>query len=132
MPADRDGPPVEVGQATVSGGPRAPFVARWLVTRWLDGHGYTALVDDACLLVTELVTNSIVHAGQPAGAPVQIQAIATDRVVRFEVQDLGHGRVRARAPAADGGFGLHLVDRLAARWGVNHEGGTEVWFELTA
>ena len=31
--------------------------------------------------------------------------------------------------AADGGWGLHLVDQVAQRWGV-HEGSTHVWFEL--
>jgi hypothetical protein len=35
--------------------------------------------------------------------------------------------VRGRA-----GFGLHLVDKLAARWGVSQEPGTQVWFELAA
>ena len=55
-------------------------------------------MQDAGLLVSELVTNSVRHAGQPAGAPVHIRAAAVDGVVRFEVEDHGHGPVRRRAP----------------------------------
>jgi anti-sigma regulatory factor (Ser/Thr protein kinase) len=83
------------------------------------------------LLVSELVTNSVRHAGRPAGAPLRIRAAAVDGVVRVEVHDRGHGWVRRRsADGRPGGFGLSLVERLAARWGVNHEDGTCVWFEL--
>jgi len=68
------------------------------------------------LLVTELVTNSVRHAGQPVGAPVHIRATAVDDVVRIEVHDHGHGPVRPGAPGPrPGGFGLQLVNQLAAR-----------------
>jgi anti-sigma regulatory factor (Ser/Thr protein kinase) len=71
---------------------------------------------DVRLLVSELVTNSVRHAGQPAGAPVRISAASVDGVVRIEVHDQGQGRVRRRAPdRRAGGLGLHLVERLAAR-----------------
>jgi anti-sigma regulatory factor (Ser/Thr protein kinase) len=131
MPPDQTAGPVEVGEATVPCGPDAPFLARLVVSRWLDDRA--DLRDDACLLVSELVTNSVQHAGQPAGAPVQIRAAATDGVLRVEVHDRGHGPVRRRAPGPrQGGFGLHLVEQLAARWGTNQEHGTRVWFELAA
>ena len=46
---------------------------------------------------------------------------------------LGHGPVRLGAPdPGRGGLGLHLVDTLASRWGVDREDGTRVWFELAA
>jgi anti-sigma regulatory factor (Ser/Thr protein kinase) len=87
--------------------------------------------DIAVLLVSELVTNSVRHAGQPAGAPVHIRAAPVERGVRVEVEDQGHGPVRRRSSGDDdGGFGLCLVERLAERWGVDHAGGTCVWFEL--
>jgi anti-sigma regulatory factor (Ser/Thr protein kinase) len=120
-----------VGAAAISSGPEAPSLARTLVSEWLDGRAQPQLHDDVRLLVSELVANSVRHAGQPAGAPVHLRAAAVDGVVRVEVEDHGHGRVRRRA--ADrrrGGFGLCLVERLADRWGVNHENGTCVWFEL--
>jgi anti-sigma regulatory factor (Ser/Thr protein kinase) len=136
MPSERAGPVVEIGQATVVSGRLAPSAARTLVARWLCGHGLAALHDDACLLVSELVTNSIRHAGQPAGAPVQIRATVTDGAVRFAVDDLGRGPVRPRAPdfanGAAGGFGLQMLETIATRWGVDHARGTQVWFELGA
>jgi anti-sigma regulatory factor (Ser/Thr protein kinase) len=131
MPSDQRPSMVSVGQATVPCGPGAPSLARTAVAQWLDASGHAELREDACLLVSELVTNSVRHADQPAGAPVQIRASAVNGVVRFEVEDVGHGAVRRRAPGRlTGGFGLHLVDTLAERWGVDREHGTQVWFEL--
>jgi anti-sigma regulatory factor (Ser/Thr protein kinase) len=133
MASDREGDLVQVGRATLPCGPEAPFLARALVSRWLDDGGHAELRADACLLVTELITNCVLHAGQPADAPLQLTATATNGVVRVQVGDLGHGPVRPRAPVPEnGGYGLHLVDLVAARWGVEHEHGTQVWFELAA
>ena len=122
----------EAGEATLPCGPEAPALARTIVSRWLDGHASADLHDDARLLVSELVTNSVLHAGQHAGAPLQIRAVAVNGTVRVEVEDGGHrGAVRRRAPdPRRGGFGLHLVELLATRWGVSDERGTLVWFEL--
>jgi len=131
MPSDRAGPLLQLGETTVPCGPEAPFLARRTVSLWLEGRAHAQLHADAALLVSELVTNSVQHAGQPPGAPVHIRAAAVDGVVRVEVHDHGRGPVRPRAPGPrHGGFGLHLVDRLAARWGVSHDDGTRVWFEL--
>ena len=123
---------LELGEATVQCGPEAALVARRVLASWLDGRYDTRLREDACLLVSELVTNSVRHAGQPLGAPVRITAIARAALLRVAVEDKGDGHVRLRPPDPDeGGFGLNLVDRLAARWGSTHEHSTEVWFELT-
>jgi anti-sigma regulatory factor (Ser/Thr protein kinase) len=131
MSADGERGLARVGAATIPSGPEAPALARTLVSDWLDGRGHAQSGDDVRLLVSELVANSVRHAGQPAGAPLRIRAAAVDGVVRVEVEDHGHGRVRRRsADGRAGGFGLCLVERLAARWGVNHENGTCVWFEL--
>jgi serine/threonine-protein kinase RsbW len=121
---------VQVGAAAIPSGPEAPSLARTLVSEWLDGRTPERPHDDVRLLVSELVSNSVRHAGQPAGAPVRLRAAAVDGVVRVEVHDHGHGRVRRRAADGTGGFGLCLVERLAARWGVSHVDGTCVWFEL--
>jgi serine/threonine-protein kinase RsbW len=131
MPSDRAGALVQVGEATVPCGPEAPLLARRTVSLWLEGRGHAQLHEDAVLLVSELVTNSVQHAGQPPGAPVHIRAAAVDGVVRVEIHDHGPGPVRRRAPRpGHGGFGLHMVNRLAARWGVSHDDGTRVWFVL--
>jgi anti-sigma regulatory factor (Ser/Thr protein kinase) len=134
MASNRERSLVQVGEATVACGPEAALAARTAVSRWLDGRAYAEFLrDDACLLVSELVTNSVLHADQPAGAPVHITGFALNGVVRVEVEDRGEGPVRRRAAdPLDGGFGLQLLDLLAARWGVTHEQGTRVWFELAA
>ena len=131
MPSDQAPGLVQEGEATVPSGPEAPFLARTAVSRWLDDRTQPEFLADAGLLVSELVTNSVRHAGQPVGTPVHIRVAADDGVVRVEVEDHGQGAVRLRAPdPRHGGFGLHLLDLLVARWGVSHEHGTRVWFEL--
>jgi anti-sigma regulatory factor (Ser/Thr protein kinase) len=99
----------------------------------LDGHVAESACDNARLLVSELVTNCVQHGHLAADAPVRIRAYLSDGVLRVEVRDPGQdGLVRRRKPIpAAGGYGLHLLDLLAASWGVN-TGGTQVWFELPA
>ena len=133
MASNPEGSLVQVGEATVACGPEAALAARTAVSRWLDGRGDAGFRDDACLLVSELVTNSVLHSDQPAGSPLHISGFAVNGVVRVEVEDRGRGPVRRRAAdPVGGGFGLQLVELLAARWGVTHEHGTRVWFELAA
>jgi anti-sigma regulatory factor (Ser/Thr protein kinase) len=132
MPSEQAAALVQLGEATVPCGPEAPLRARMTVSLWLEGRDQPQLHEDVVLLVSELVTNSVRHAGQPAGAPVLIRAAAVDGVVRVEVHDSGHGPVRRRAPGRHGGFGLHLVNELAARWGVSYDQGTRVWFVVAA
>ncbi len=103
------------------------------MTRWLGGHVDDTILDDAVLLISELVTNSVRHAGAAAGTPLLVTAELTADVLRLEVGDTGQGRAIARrAPDVEhgSGFGLHLIDSLAARWGIDHVGGTQVWCEL--
>ncbi|HWK29474.1 MAG TPA: ATP-binding protein [Solirubrobacter sp.] len=89
------------------------------------------LLEDLQLVVSELVTNSVKFGPRQ---PITLTlALGRDGVVSGEVIDQGDGQ-RARVemvaePTVDGGWGLHLVDTLSARWGV-HEGSTHVWFEL--
>jgi anti-sigma regulatory factor (Ser/Thr protein kinase) len=134
MAVHQDGDLVQVGEATFACGPEAALAARTAVSRWLAGRAHAEyLRDDACLLVSELVTNSVLHSNQPPGSPLHISGFALNGRVRVEVEDRGEGPVRKRAAdPVDGGFGLQLLDLLAARWGVTHEHGTRVWFELAA
>lgn len=132
MSAEPGGGLLTLGEATLGCGVEAPQRARGILVRWLDGRFDAQLSEDACLLVSELVTNSVRHAGQPPGAPVRISAAAGDGLLRVDVEDEGHGEVcRRPADPDEGGFGLNLVDLLAARWGISHEHSTRVWFELT-
>lgn len=96
--------------------------------------------ENAELLVSELVTNSVRHAGLPEDASIEFSVRASAEVLMVEVADAGHGfdhtaAVRPRALVGTGdtsGWGLFLVDRIADRWGaVQTDGETRVWFELS-
>jgi anti-sigma regulatory factor (Ser/Thr protein kinase) len=120
-------------QVTVPAGPAAPATARRALTRWLSTRATNGLLSDAPLIVSELVTNSLRHAGLGDAAAVRVSAALADGVLRIEVQDGGtNGAVMQRAPDRDrgGGFGLNIIDTLALRWGVERGGGTVVWVEL--
>jgi anti-sigma regulatory factor (Ser/Thr protein kinase) len=122
-------------EATLPAGPAAPATARAALTRWLSGHVPVEVLDDARLLASELVTNSIGHAGLSDAASLRLAVQLRGGALRVEVRDPGeHGTVAPRTPDYDvgGGFGLHLVEQLATRWGVNRTGGTQVWFEVDA
>lgn len=107
---------------------RSPRTARELVRRLVDPT-LSELVDVVELLVTELVTNSIVHA---ASAP-RVEVVLRPGRVRVAVHDADPTLPRQRVPdrGRPGGRGLLLVDDLATRWGADPSGdGKVVWFEL--
>jgi anti-sigma regulatory factor (Ser/Thr protein kinase) len=92
--------------------------------------------DDAVLLVSEIFGNSVRHSGSGApGETVTVAVRAGDGIVRVEVTDRagpGTPELRPAGCDAEGGRGLQLVARLAARWGWRHRGGWIVtWFELS-
>ena len=98
--------------------------------RTLEGQVPADMVEDATLLVSELVTNSVKY-GTEGELTLQIEA-REPRRLRVEV--INHGasfepKARTRPKTEAGGWGLHLVETLADEWGV-HEGSTHVWFEL--
>jgi anti-sigma regulatory factor (Ser/Thr protein kinase) len=120
-------------QITVPVGPAAPTMARRALTQWLSVRTTNGLLSDAPLIVSELVTNSLRHAGLQDAAAVRVSAAFEDRVLRIEVEDGGtSGAVIRRTPNRDGGggFGLNIIDALALRWGVERAGGTLVWVEV--
>ena len=93
--------------------------------RWSCGH----LVDDAVLLVSELVTNAVVH----GRSDVALRLWRTGSGVRVEIADRHPGAVLPRRPDPEalGGRGLYLVETLAQDWGVRPaKPGKAVWFEL--
>jgi anti-sigma regulatory factor (Ser/Thr protein kinase) len=86
---------------------------------------------DVRLLVSELVTNAVRHAGLGPEDLIVLHLAAADGVVRAEVYDPGPGFVPVvREPGPEGGFGLVLLRTLSDRWGVSTGGWTCVWFEL--
>ncbi|MFF7950587.1 ATP-binding protein [Streptomyces griseorubiginosus] len=119
--------PAEVGRAR-----------RWARAR-LVGSGVGVdepLAETLILLVSELVTNAVVHTGRPAVLRLSLpggEAESETVPVRLEVADRS-----GLAPVprwvdgeATGGRGLALVDGLADRWGWSREGaGKSIWCEL--
>ena len=108
---------------------KAPWHARRAVERLGDSID-DDVRPDVMLLVSELVTNSVKY-GEHGALKLQIEAKGP-RSLRVEVVDQGGGftpQARDRPMSEPGGWGLHLVEELADRWGV-HEGSTHVWFEI--
>jgi anti-sigma regulatory factor (Ser/Thr protein kinase) len=94
--------------------------------RWDRG---ASLLEDAQLVVTELATNAVVHAGAGFSVDVRQQG---DRI-RLAVHDASPARpiLRDPDPLATSGRGLRIVAALAADWGVLPDpGGKTVWAEL--
>ena len=91
------------------------------------------VLEDARLLASELITNSLRHPEIPDDASLRLAVHLRDGALRVEVRDPGtNGVVAPREPDRENGgrFGLQLVDKIATRWGVNRTGGTNVWFEV--
>jgi anti-sigma regulatory factor (Ser/Thr protein kinase) len=89
------------------------------------------VVQDLQLLVSELVTNSLRHAGLGPGDVIDLRVKRLGCGVRVEVVDPGRRFAPAMKdrPSENGGWGLRIVDRVADRWGVEVPH-SRVWFEL--
>ncbi len=93
------------------------------------------VLEDVRLLVTELITNSVRHAGMNGSGAIHLRVTAERNVVRVEVEDTGVGfepRDRSGPLTEASGWGLYLVDKLTDRWGVMRDKATCVWFEIDA
>jgi DNA-binding NarL/FixJ family response regulator len=88
------------------------------------------LLDSVNLLVTELVTNAVIH----ADSEPEVAVVLTPDALRVEVTDRGAGMaVRKEAAAFDtSGRGMALVDTMSTRWGIDPgaDGRKTIWFEL--
>lgn len=88
---------------------------------------------DIQLMVTELVTNSVRHAGLLPGQAIEVVIARSNQGLRVEVADHGPGFEPPPVPAdplALSGRGLTLVEMLSDRWGVTCGCRTRVWFEI--
>jgi len=87
------------------------------------------LVEAAQLVVSEIVTNALVH----AGTPIDVEASVGDAGLRVEVGDgsTQTPALRSYGAMAGTGRGLRLLEQLVDRWGtLVHQDGKTVWFEL--
>ncbi|MET9590773.1 ATP-binding protein [Streptomyces sp. NPDC006516] len=116
--------PAEVGRAR-----------RWARSR-LIGSGLEddePLAETLILLISELVTNAVVHTGCPAVLRMLFGAQGSAGTVRVEVADRSTRPPQPRHAEGEdtGGRGLELVDGLADRWGWQPEGaGKRIWCEV--
>jgi anti-sigma regulatory factor (Ser/Thr protein kinase) len=123
-----------VRRLRTEGGPRAPErVRNWLqaTVQWLPDE----LESNLMLLTCELVNNSVLHGDVDERQVIEIELRATNKGLRASVTDPGPGFAptgRTREFDEPGGWGLVLVERLAASWGVERDKYTRVWFELAA
>lgn len=96
----------------------------------------TAAIGDAALVLSELLSNAIRHAGPLPGCTVRVAWALSDGSLRVSVSD-GGGPTRPRAEllsvSALGGRGLAIVDHLSRDWGIRSSGGRiTVWAVLPA
>jgi phosphoserine phosphatase RsbU/P len=109
---------------------QAVGAARRFVAGALDGHATAGTIDIARVLVSELVTNAVVH----AASAVEVEVSLDDAGAAVRVRDADTGPLVSRGGGTEldeGGRGFMLVDRLAHTWGTEHGGGRKtVWFRL--
>ncbi|MPY61669.1 SpoIIE family protein phosphatase [Streptomyces spongiae] len=90
-------------------------------------------VDSAVLLVSEAITNVLVHTDTDALLIAEVTGGPDQRRMRVEVTDTGDDLPHKRRPGelASSGRGLLLIELLADAWGVDPRGeGKSIWFEL--
>lgn len=111
----------------------APAAARAAIASYCD-HGGVGPETKATvlLLVSELVTNAVIHPDSDPSAKIRLNTTRSDQCLRVEVIDQGNGfKPEPRdSSKLEGGYGLYLLDQQAASWGVQQHDGNKVWFEL--
>jgi len=109
--------------------PPAAREARGVVRDTLAGWGLDELVDPACLVVSELVANAVLHAG--SGIVLDLHPVEGGVRVAVHDPDERQPQPQPLDPDSDRGRGMHLVDGLATRWGVDTTSyGKRVWADL--
>ena len=110
--------------------PDGPAQARQIIAEELSSWLPAGVVNDIKLMVSELVTNGIVHGSAERDTPVLLDLVVNGKI-HCRVLDHGPGFARrARRQTAGGGWGLQVVEQLADRWGMQRSPQrTEVWFE---
>jgi anti-sigma regulatory factor (Ser/Thr protein kinase) len=106
--------------------PRSASKARAFVREHLIAHGLEKLVDDVGLVVSELATNAVRH----AGTPFTVVLTGARSSVEVGVQDgaCGVPHQVTSGPLDLGGRGLDIVDQVSCDWGVRAQEGTKsVW-----
>ncbi|MEU5978221.1 SpoIIE family protein phosphatase [Streptomyces sp. NPDC047315] len=129
------GAPRRTAMTIAQAEPERIAAARQTVRELLHDWADAEQVDAAVLMVSEMVTNVLVHTDGNAlmVAHVTHPDGAGDRLLRVEVADASDELPHKRRPGelASSGRGLVLMEMLADAWGVDPRGeGKSIWFEL--
>ena len=114
--------------ATLPAAPSSPRSARTMVTEAMVAAGLPSeVIEDVKWLTSELATNAVVHAGTAFVVSIEI----SEDAVRVAVDDTNPSLPRVRPPDGVSGRGLHLMERVAACWGIDAAPvGKSVWFQI--
>jgi len=112
----------------------AGVARRHLVSDLIEAGVCASAVTDAALVISELLSNALQHAGPLPGPSIRVAWDLDGDSVRLSVSD-GGGPTRPEpgepTPVATGGRGLRIVARLSRRWGtLCDDDGTTVWAEV--
>jgi serine/threonine-protein kinase RsbW len=118
---------------TVSGGLDAAATARYTVTDGLGSDLDQRTIEDVLLVISELVTNAVRHAGAGSGEAIDVCVTTAGKAIRIEVVD---GQPDAAPHLRDdeepGGMGLLVVSGICQDWGTEQqEGRKTVWAEYS-
>lgn len=111
----------------------APSLARAAIAGFSEDREMdAATLATLTLLVSEVVTNAVIHPKLESPGDIQLSARIAGGMIRVEVTDEGSGFTpKPRDPAqSDRGYGLYLLEQQATNWGVEQQTGNTVWFEL--
>jgi anti-sigma regulatory factor (Ser/Thr protein kinase) len=111
---------------TLPGASDSARAARRALREWMQVEGVADLDDDGSVVVSELITNAVVHGGEP----IRLALTCGDGVVRLEVFDSNATLARRGDvhTAGTGGRGLQIVESLSSDWGSHAvEGGKVTW-----
>jgi anti-sigma regulatory factor (Ser/Thr protein kinase) len=128
-----DGPPIL--ELELDPTPDAPSVARAAIVGFCQDRAVSSsALATVVLLVSEIVTNAVIHPDVKPPAPIRMRAGVTPEIIRVEIKDQGSGFTpQRRDPArSQGGYGLYLLAKEALCWGVRQHHGNTVWFEVSS
>lgn len=120
---------MHTARRSLPGEPASARASRQALVAALEGWASDEITDAAELLVSEVVTNVVRHAGTDldvgiAIGPTTVRVEITDRNPELPV-------MRSPEPTDVGGRGMRIVAELASRWGIDaRRSGKSVWFEL--
>lgn len=99
----------------------------------LDLESLGWMLGDVMLVASELVTNAVLHSGCLDEHVLRVRACLNDSHIKISVWDPGLSGGNAQVVGDDGdagGWGLMIVEQLAANWGAQRSDGYQVWAEM--